>query len=114
MPTRATPRVGAVPLSYWMRCCPARRLEMAIDEKLATHVRAALADASPVREVRMFGGIGFMLNGNMIAATSDRGLLVRVGEQGAAEALARPGAEPMIMNGRTMKGYVRIAAALDS
>jgi TfoX/Sxy family transcriptional regulator of competence genes len=87
---------------------------MAIDEKLATHVRAALADATSVREVKMFGGLGFMLNGNMIAATSDRGLLVRVGEQGAAEALARPGAEPMIMNGRTMRGYVRIEAALDA
>lgn len=87
---------------------------MPIDEKLATHVRAALVDASPVREVKMFGGLGFMLNGNMIAATSDRGLLVRVGEQGAAEALARPGAAPMIMNGRTMKGYVRVKGALDA
>jgi TfoX/Sxy family transcriptional regulator of competence genes len=87
---------------------------MAIDEKLATQVRAALADASPVREVKMFGGLGFMLNGNMIAATSDRGLLVRVGAQGEAEALARPGAEPMIMNGRTMKGYVRIKAVPDA
>jgi TfoX/Sxy family transcriptional regulator of competence genes len=88
---------------------------MVVDEKLGTHVRAALADASPVREVKMFGGLGFMLNGNMIAAASGRGLLVRVGEQGAAEALARPGAAPMMMmNGRTMKGYVRIDAALDA
>ena len=87
---------------------------MGIDDDLATRVRAALSDASPVREVKMFGGLGFMLDGNIIAATSDRGFLVRVGEQGAAEALARPGAEPMIMNGRTMKGYVRIAATLDA
>jgi TfoX/Sxy family transcriptional regulator of competence genes len=87
---------------------------MAIDEKLAAHVRAALTGASPVREVKMFGGIGFMLNGNMIAAASDRGLLVRVGEQHEAEALARPGAEPMVMNGRAMKGFVRVKAALDA
>jgi TfoX/Sxy family transcriptional regulator of competence genes len=87
---------------------------MAIDEKLATHVRAALAGASPVREVKMFGGIGFMLNGNLIAAASDRGLLVRVGEQQDAEALARRGAEPMVMNGRTMKGFIRVKAALDA
>ena len=87
---------------------------MAIDEKLATQVRAALADASSVREVKMFGGIGFMLNGNMIAAVSDRGLLVRVGDQGQAEALAKPGAEPMIMNGRMMKGFIRVKTALDA
>ena len=87
---------------------------MAIDEKLATQVRAALADASPVREVKMFGGLGFMLNGNMIAAASDRGLLVRVGEQHEAEALARPGAELMVMNGRTMKGFIRVKTALDA
>src|SRR5689334_9879521 len=87
---------------------------MAIDEKLATNVRAALAGASPVREVKMFGGLGFMLNGNMIAAASDRGLLVRVGEQHEAEALARPGAEPMIMNGRVMKGFIRVKTALDA
>jgi TfoX/Sxy family transcriptional regulator of competence genes len=87
---------------------------MAIDEKLATHVRAALADASPVRELKMFGGLGFMLNGNMIAAASDRGLLVRVGEQHQAVALARPGAEPMIMNGRAMKGFIRVKTALDA
>jgi TfoX/Sxy family transcriptional regulator of competence genes len=91
-----------------------RRLEMAIDEKLATHVRSALAGASPVREIKMFGGLGFMLNGNMIAAASDRGLLVRVGEQHEAEALARPGAQLMVMNGRAMKGFVRVTTALDA
>jgi TfoX/Sxy family transcriptional regulator of competence genes len=86
---------------------------MALDEKLTAHVRAALAGASSLREVQMFGGIGFILNGNMIAAASDRGLLVRVGEQQQAEALARPGAEPMVMGGRTMKGYIRVKTGLD-
>lgn len=81
---------------------------MAIDERLAGHVRSALAGARPLREVKMFGGIGFMLNGNMLAAVSERGLLVRVGPEGAARALARKGAQPMIMNGRTMTGYVRV------
>jgi len=87
---------------------------MAIDEKLATQVRSALAGTRSVREVKMFGGLGFMLNGNMIAAASDRRLLVRVGEQHEAEALARPGAEPMIMNGRAMRGFIRVKAALDA
>lgn len=85
---------------------------MAIDEKLTGRVRVALADAGPVREVKMFGGLGFMLNGNMVAAASDRGLLVRVGEAGMADALAR-GAEPMIMNGRKMKGFVWVPGTSD-
>ena len=87
---------------------------MAIDEKLSTHVRAALADASQIREVKMFGGIGFMLNGNMVAAASGRGLLVRVGEVGQTEALTRSGAQLMQMNGRSMKGYIRVTGALDA
>lgn len=86
---------------------------MASDEKLAERVRAALADAASVREVKMFGGVGFMLNGNMVAAASHRGLLVRVGEARVAEALAR-GATPMIMNGRKMKDYVYITEAMDA
>jgi TfoX/Sxy family transcriptional regulator of competence genes len=72
---------------------------MAIDEKLAGQIRAALTDVPSAEEVKMFGGLCFMLNGNMVAASSDRGLLVRVGESAEAEAMAR-GAEPMLMNGR--------------
>lgn len=87
---------------------------MAIDEKLAEQVRSALAPAAKVTEVKMFGGIGFMLAGNMLAAVSDRGLLVRVGKDAAPKALTRPGATPMIMNGRTMTGYIRIRDALDA
>jgi TfoX/Sxy family transcriptional regulator of competence genes len=86
---------------------------MAIDEKLAARVRAALADAGPVQEVAMFGGLGFMLNGNMVAAASHRGLLVRVGAPGLPEALAR-GAQPMVMNGRQMKGFVWVPATADA
>jgi len=85
---------------------------MAIDEKLAARVRAALADTGAVREVKMFGGLGFMLNGNMIAACSERGLLVRVGKPGEPEALAR-GAQPMVMNGRKMSGFVRVSGTPD-
>ncbi|HVU01140.1 MAG TPA: TfoX/Sxy family protein [Polyangiaceae bacterium] len=80
-----------------------------MDEKLAENVRKALSDVPNVAEVKMFGGIGFMLRGNMAVAVSDRGLLVRVGKDGDAEALERPGASPMVMRGRTMSGYVRVA-----
>jgi TfoX/Sxy family transcriptional regulator of competence genes len=84
---------------------------MAIDEQLTEHVRAALADTRSVSEVKMFGGIGFMLAGNMVAAASDRGLLVRVGKEAESEALSRPGAELMVMNGRAMTGYIRVERA---
>jgi len=84
---------------------------MALDEKLNASVRAALAaHGRAVHEVKMFGGIGFMLNGNMIAAASDRGLLVRVGAEQHAKALTRRGASPMLMRGREMPGYVRVAS----
>jgi len=84
-------------------------------QDLAASVRVALTGAGTVREVRMFGGIGFMLNGHLIAGASQRGLLVRVGKERQAEALGRPGARPMVMRGRAMEGYIRVAApALDA
>ena len=49
-----------------------------------------------------------MLNGNMVAAASPRGLLLRVGKDRQAEALAQAGARPMVMRGRTMEGYVYV------
>jgi TfoX/Sxy family transcriptional regulator of competence genes len=81
---------------------------MAADQDLAAGVRAALVGAGAVREVRMFGGIGFMLNGNMVAAASKRGLLVRVGKDRQQEALSKSGARPMVMRGRTMSGYIYV------
>jgi TfoX/Sxy family transcriptional regulator of competence genes len=83
---------------------------MTDDKKLAEDVRSALAGAGDIREIRMFGGIGFMLNGNMVAAASRRGLLLRVGKDREDEALAQSGARPMVMRGRRMEGYVYIDA----
>jgi len=59
----------------------------------------------------MFGGVAFMLQGNMLVAASDRGLMLRVGEQGLPAALAG-GASVVEMGGRTMRGYVRVSTAL--
>lgn len=85
---------------------------MTIDAKLAERARAALGGEAT--EIKMFGGIGFMLNGNMVVCTSDRGLLARVGEAQQKEALARPGATLMEMRNRPMPGYIRVAPdALD-
>ena len=79
---------------------------MAVDEDLAERMRTALAGTGTVREVKMFGGLCFMLNGNMVAGTSKRGLLVRVGKDQQSDALARPGAKPMQMTRRPMEGYL--------
>ena len=73
---------------------------MALGEDLAARMRAVLAAAGAVREVRMSGGLCFMLNGNMVAGTSKRGLLVRVGADRQPDALTRPDAKPMEMAGR--------------
>jgi TfoX/Sxy family transcriptional regulator of competence genes len=82
------------------------------DQDLLACVRALLG--SPVKEIKMFGGIGFMLNGNLLVSASSRGLLARVGKDAEREALMRPAATPMIMRGRLMSGYIRVdAAALD-
>jgi TfoX/Sxy family transcriptional regulator of competence genes len=79
-----------------------------LDENLAERIRVVLAGTGSVREVRMFGGLCFMLNGNMVAGASKRGLLVRVGKDQHTRALARPDAKRMEMSGRPMEGYVFI------
>ena len=83
---------------------------MAYDERLAERVRELLAAESGVSEKRMFGGLAFLLDGNMaVAASSQGGLLVRVGPDAFDDALARKGASPMEMRGRPMMGWVRVA-----
>src|SRR5579862_4533752 len=79
-----------------------------IDEKLAETIRDALMDVGEWKEVKMFGGIGFMLNGHLLAGASTRGLLLRVGKERTRAALAKPGTRPMVMRGRTMADYIYV------
>lgn len=81
---------------------------MPIDEKLAETIRDALMDVGEWKEVKMFGGIGFMLNGNLLAGASTRGLLLRIGKDRMRTALAKPGTRPMVMRGRTMEDYIYV------
>jgi TfoX/Sxy family transcriptional regulator of competence genes len=79
---------------------------MAVDEGLAELLREALAGEAGVVEKRMFGGLAFMLRGNMVCGTyRDRGMF-RVGKGQAAEALGLPGTQVMAMGGRAMPGMV--------
>jgi hypothetical protein len=79
---------------------------MAVDDSVVERMRAILNGNGVLREVRMFGGLCFMLDGNMVAGTSKRGILVRVGKDARAAALTRPNARAMEMSGRPMEGYV--------
>jgi TfoX/Sxy family transcriptional regulator of competence genes len=88
---------------------------MAVTSELADRIRSRLADDPNVAEIRMFGGICFTLNGNMLVGTMKDGtLLARVGEEQEAVALAKPGASRMNFTGREMKGFIIVAQdALD-
>lgn len=79
-------------------------------DALADRLRAALP-AERRSERRMFGGVCFMLNGNMIAGTFRKALLVRVGRDQHAQALTRPGARAMEMRGRSLAGYITVDQA---
>lgn len=81
----------------------------AIDPQvLAARVRDALP-AKFASEKRMFGGITFMVNGNMLCCVSKRGLMARVGAAAEPEALARPFASPCLGSGRRMAGFIIVA-----
>ncbi len=82
---------------------------MAYDEGLAQRLREALAPENGLTERRMFGGIAFMLDGNMAVGVSSDELMVRAGPDRFDEALARPHARVFDLSGRPMKGWVLVA-----
>lgn len=85
---------------------------MAYDERLADEIRERLARvAGEVTEKRMFGGLGFMIDGNLTVAASRRGgILVRTDPADAKETAALPGVEAMEMRGRPMPGWFFVTA----
>jgi TfoX/Sxy family transcriptional regulator of competence genes len=82
---------------------------MAFDEGLAERLRDVLAERSDSVEKRMFGGLAFLLGGNMCVGVVGDELMVRAGPDAYAEALAQPHAREMDFTGRAMKGFVYIA-----
>lgn len=81
---------------------------MAYDEALAGRIRAILARRRGVTERKMFGGIAFMLRGNMCCGALKKYLVVRVGPEYYPKALSRPHARPMDFTGRPLKGFVYV------
>jgi TfoX/Sxy family transcriptional regulator of competence genes len=83
---------------------------MPYDEGLAERIRESLEDRRGVTERKMFGGLAFLLRGNMFVGIVGRDLMVRVGPQAHENALSRPHARPMDFTGRPMRGFVFVAA----
>lgn len=84
---------------------------MAYDEGLAERVREVIAAREAVSERKMFGGIAWMLHGNMAVGVVGDDLMVRVGPEAYEDALGEPHARAMDFSGRPMKGYVHVAPA---
>lgn len=79
-------------------------------EELADRIRDLLPPGVYPVEKRMFGGIAFIVHGNMlICPLKDGTLMVRVGKDGMETALTRPGASIMEMNGRQMNGFILVS-----
>ena len=84
---------------------------MAYDKDLAGRIRELLPADADVSEQAMFGGLAFLIGGNMaIAASGQGGVLVRVDPQESEKLVATTGALPMEMRGRAMRGWLRVGA----
>lgn len=81
---------------------------MAYDERLADRVRTALGPDVRVTEIKMFGGLCFMVRGHMTCGIIHDDLMIRVGRDGYARAVTKPNAGPMTFTGRPMKGIVLV------
>jgi TfoX/Sxy family transcriptional regulator of competence genes len=84
---------------------------VAYDEDLAERIRELVAGEKRVTEKKMFGGLAFLVGGNMaVAASGQGGLLVRVDPERSDRIVATTNARPMEMRGRELAGWLRVAA----
>ena len=83
---------------------------VAYDEDLAMRIRELIDSAADVREKAMFGGLAFLVNGNMAVSASGRGgVMVRVDPSMSARLVSTTRASPMEMRGKAMAGWLRVA-----
>ena len=81
---------------------------MAFDESLAARIRAALARKEGIEEKKMFGGVGFLLHGNMLVGVWKHSLIARLGPDEGQEALKEPHVGEFDITGWPMKGWVLV------
>jgi TfoX/Sxy family transcriptional regulator of competence genes len=79
---------------------------MAFDENLAARIRTALARKKGIEEKKMFGGLGFLLNGNMLVGVWKTSMIVRLGPEKSEAALLEPHVGEFNITGKAMKGWV--------
>jgi len=85
---------------------------MAYDEALATRIRGLVSDEAGMTEKKMFGGLSFLINGNMaVAASGQGGILVRVDPAVSELLVETTPAEEMVMRGRAMAGWLRLESS---
>ena len=82
---------------------------MAYNQELAERLRKRMKSVRGVVEKSMFGGIGFLVNGNMACGVNKQDLIVRLGGADFAEALKRPNVRIFDMSGRPMKGWIMVS-----
>lgn len=85
-----------------------RGLTMAYDEKLAARIRKALARRPGIVEKRMFGGVAFLMQGNMLVGVHKDALIVRIAPEDTDEALRDKDARIFDITGRPMKGWILV------
>ena len=82
---------------------------MAYDEELADRIRAEVAGERDLTEMKMFGGLAFLIGGHMaVAASGQGGLLLRCDPDDTDALLQEPGAEEFEMRGKGMQGWLRV------
>lgn len=83
---------------------------MAFDEGLGERVRQSLKKEPDLGVKRMFGGLAFLVQGNMFCGVVNKDLMLRLGAEQAEKALRRPHVRPMDFTGRPLKGYVYVGS----
>jgi hypothetical protein len=84
---------------------------VAYDEQLADRIRELVSDEPGLTEQKMFGGLAFLIGGNMaVGASGQGGILVRVDPERSDELVSTTSARPMEMRGREMRGWLRVAS----
>ena len=140
-PKQVQNRAHDVSLSLWSTTCTARRADrrdrrsricgrrpearrasfglrwntraVAYDEDLADRLREILYGEEGLTELRMFGGLAFLINGHMaVSASGQGGLLLRVDPADPRDLASRAGAQSFVMRGRAMEGWLRVARKL--
>lgn len=81
---------------------------MAYDEKLVRRIRELMTGEDKVSEMKMFGGLAFLVGGNIAIAASGRGGIMVRADLADSDKLAKMGAELMVMRGRAMPGWLRV------